>query len=181
MSTSTKINWNKLYIFLVDERYVPCDDKDSNTKLVNDTIVNLSKIPKENFIFPNTSLSISECVSDYAKKLKELFKKAGMCDIMTLGMGNDGHIASLFPPVGKEAYSDDVVINTQTETMVIRERMSVTMKVIKESAKQAIFLKGKEKGKVYNEMVNSKEQDVSRWPLLEVLKDEKLYVIAGGW
>jgi 6-phosphogluconolactonase/glucosamine-6-phosphate isomerase/deaminase len=95
--------------------------------------------------------------------------------------GNDGHIASLFPPVGKDAYSDDIVVNTQTETMAVRERMSVTMKVIKESSKQAIFLKGKEKGKVYDEMINSKEQDVSRWPLLEVLKDQKLYVVAGGW
>jgi 6-phosphogluconolactonase/glucosamine-6-phosphate isomerase/deaminase len=73
------------------------------------------------------------------------------------------------------------VINTQTETMAVRERMSVTMNVIKESTKQAIFLKGKEKGKVYDEMINSKEQDVSRWPLLEVLKDQKLYVVAGGW
>jgi hypothetical protein len=88
LSTSKKIEWSKLFLFLVDERFVPSTDKDSNTKLVNDTLVNLTKIPKENFIFPDTSLSLKECVSDYATKLKNLFNKVGVCDIMTLGMGN---------------------------------------------------------------------------------------------
>lgn len=92
------VDWNSVYIFWGDERWVPFDDDRSNTKMAFDTLLNLVPIPKEN-IFPMYSAekSAEEYATDYEDTIRRQVGDDGVFDLILLGMGDDGHTASLFP------------------------------------------------------------------------------------
>jgi len=91
------IDWSKAFVFLVDERYIEASNSDSNQYLVRSTLLKNAIIPEKNLVFPDTSLPIDECISKYAKDLIQLFNDH-LPTLVTLGIGEDGHIASLLPP-----------------------------------------------------------------------------------
>lgn len=81
--------------WLGDERFVPIDDDDSNAGMVR---ANLGLVPE----LVRTELSLEEAAADYGRR----FKAAGGClDLALMGLGPDGHTASLFP--GKPALEED--------------------------------------------------------------------------
>ena len=88
-----KIAWDKVHIFMVDERYVPTDHEDSNYKLAYENFLEElyeeKKIPFENL----NPFKIEEGVEKYYEKIKE---KKGF-DIILLSAGEDNHVAGLYP------------------------------------------------------------------------------------
>ena len=164
------IDWSKVYLFLVDDRYIDKDDADSNQKLIRDTLLMHAAIPEEHILFPNTTLDLEECIADYEAKLAELLSK-GIPHIVTLGLGSDGHIASLFPPVPEEGYGDHLVIHTETDDFAVHDRISTTMVVIGSADRKIFFLKGKEKEVIWDEMMQSQDaEDMDRWPAKAALQ-----------
>ncbi|KAK6155548.1 hypothetical protein DH2020_009796 [Rehmannia glutinosa] len=103
---NTTIDWSKWLIFWVDERVVPLDDPLSNYKLAFDGFLSKVPIPKSN-IFPiNYNKSPADVAVDYESRLKKLVdekiiplsaSKFPKFDLILLGVGFDGHVASLFP------------------------------------------------------------------------------------
>ncbi|KAK9665182.1 hypothetical protein RND81_14G095800 [Saponaria officinalis] len=100
------IDWSKWHVFWVDERVVPRDHVDSNYNLAFNGF--LSKVPIliGNVYAINDALSAEAAAENYETRLKELVKNNMLAtsttgfpkfDLMLLGMGPDGHIASLFP------------------------------------------------------------------------------------
>lgn len=94
--------WEKLHIFWGDERYVPSDHPDSNEKMARETWLDHVPIPKENIHpIPTTGESPEADAAQHEKELQAFFGcEAGefpSLDIILLGMGDDGHTASLFP------------------------------------------------------------------------------------
>ena len=83
---------------------------------------------------------------------------------MILGMGPDGHITSLFPPVPEYAFGETIVVNTETDQFAVRERISVSALVLMAAKQHVLLLKGEEKMAVFEECVGS-EIDPTRWPL----------------
>ena len=156
------IPWEKVSLFLVDERYVPATDTDSNQKLVRDTLLATASIPEQNLLFPDTSLPLEDCIHHYELKLAGMLS-AGVPHIVTLGMGDDGHIASLFPPVPDAAYGDHLVLHTETDRFAVHDRITTTMIIVGSADRKFFFLKGKDKKMVWEEMMADKE-DLSRWP-----------------
>lgn len=93
----TKIDWNKVYVFWGDERWVPLNDDKSNAKMGLETLLNHVNIPKEN-IFPMYKDGVKP--EEYAAEYEQIIKKivpTGAFDLIQLGMGDDAHTASLFP------------------------------------------------------------------------------------
>ena len=85
------VDWSKVEIFMIDERVVPIDDKESNFKQVYDLFLKRVNAKSHPFI-------IEKGVEDYNQQ----FQRVGAhFDIIVLGVGEDGHIAALFP--GHEA------------------------------------------------------------------------------
>ncbi|KAK3042086.1 hypothetical protein RJ639_001788 [Escallonia herrerae] len=100
------VAWSKWYIFFLDERVVPLDDPDSNYKLAKDGFLSKVPIPREHIYAINDSLTPEAAADDYEERLKQsvqqgILRKSHMTgfaefDLMLLGMGPEGHVASLF-------------------------------------------------------------------------------------
>jgi 6-phosphogluconolactonase len=130
-------------------------------------------------VVPNPSLPLQEYVQDYAKKLNELFTNRGLPDVLTIGMGPDGHIASLFPPVPSQAFDENLTaLHSTTDKFAVRDRISITMPVIKKAKKHVFLMKGKDKLELWNEMISA-NVDHTRWPAHDVLAEKKTTLIVG--
>ena len=167
-----KLPWERVRIFLVDERFVGSDDPRSNQFLLRSTLLRSAPIPEENIVFPDTSLPIAVCVDRYAREIADLFVQPP--DIVILGMGEDGHIASLFPPVdfGKAA----LVLHTTTDRFDVHDRISVGVACLASARRHLFLLKGKGKGQTWNAMMESREH-ADRWPAKALLKEGRTTVI----
>lgn len=157
------VPWEKVTIFIVDERYVPEDDDRSNRKMVRETLfsgIAGEKIPASQIVFPNTALPIDECAEEYDNRINCL-KQDGI-DIVALGLGEDGHIASLFPGdsdaiLEKKRY----VLHTVTDRFDVRDRITVTIPVLRSAAQQFFFLQGKAKEAVFQDMIHAKSDSIA--------------------
>ncbi len=171
-----KIEWSKVWIFLVDDRYIRADDPNSNQFLLRSTLLKNAPIPESQIIFPDTTLPLANCVNLYDQHLKSLLKK-GSPDIITLGMGDDGHIASLFPPLNDAAFGPASVIHTTTEKFAVKDRISVTLPVLEKARQAVFFLKGATKKTMWDEMIKSSENE-RRWPGKKIVEKTETTVAA---
>ncbi|HCI04118.1 TPA: 6-phosphogluconolactonase [Candidatus Peribacteria bacterium] len=171
------LEWEKVSVFLIDERYVPPDDKHSNQGMIQDTLLKHARIPHSQIYFPDTSLNIPDCVQSYTSDLKDLFSE-WLPDVVLLGMGEDGHIASLFPPLSDDAVSDKhFTLHATTDVFDVHDRLTLSLNVIGSASEHILILKGAEKIRVFEEMMESSE-DERRWPLKRILESsEKVTVL----
>ncbi len=91
-----RIEWAKLRIFFGDERCVPPDHPDSNYRMARIALLSEVPIPGDNIYRMRGEIDPEAAAIEYGKMLKEKFADAGP-DLVLLGMGDDGHTASLFP------------------------------------------------------------------------------------
>ncbi|MCL5268161.1 MAG: 6-phosphogluconolactonase [Bacteroidetes bacterium] len=94
-----KIPWKAVHFFWGDERYVPHDDKDSNYHMAKESLLEIIPVPVENVHpIPTTYAEPAEAAELYEKELRKFFDTTGdTFDLVLLGMGKEGHTASLFP------------------------------------------------------------------------------------
>lgn len=100
----SRIDWPNVEIFFADERCVPPDHADSNFGMINETLLSKVPIPQENIHRMRGELEPNEAAKEYGEMLKEKFPSTGSgqageggLEMILLGMGDDGHTASLFP------------------------------------------------------------------------------------
>jgi 6-phosphogluconolactonase len=96
----SRINWPRVEVFFGDERTVPPDHKDSNYRMAVEALLSRVPIPGDNVYRMAGEIDPNEAAREYGQTLKEKFGEGGL-DMILLGMGDDGHTASLFP--GTEA------------------------------------------------------------------------------
>jgi 6-phosphogluconolactonase len=107
----SSIEWSKWQVWFVDERHVPIDHNDSNFKEVQKSLLSSVPIPQGNVHIADSSLPLDKNAEKYETDLRKFFpnleggKKFPELDLILLGMGPDGHTASLFPnhPLLKES------------------------------------------------------------------------------
>ena len=102
-ATPEQMDWSEVFVFLGDERFVSYDDKNSNYAMCRELLLNHVPVPKEQ-VFPiHTDMATKEEAAEmYAETLSHVFgvPQSGpppTLDVILLGMGDDGHCASLFP------------------------------------------------------------------------------------
>ncbi len=170
------LDWEKISIFLLDERYTPATHNDSNQKLVRDTLLKKATIPTENILFPDTTKPLDECVAWYEDQLLRHFSKYPP-DIAIIGMGEDGHITSLFPPLTENMLDDGIlVLHTTTDQFAVHDRISVSLHTVCSTAFRLFLLKGEKKKEVWDEMLTSKEGE-ARWPAKRVIATGEVTVL----
>jgi 6-phosphogluconolactonase len=142
MLVKTRIKWSSTKLYMVDERYVDYGDPESNFGMVTNALVERASIPPANvYPIPTGLPSPSESAEAYQKTLLEsmgINPWPGF-DMVVLGMGADGHTASLFPG-SPELDSPDLVVSTRAPPVYrTPERVTITMRAIN-SSRDVIFL-----------------------------------------
>ncbi|MFC4263833.1 6-phosphogluconolactonase [Ferruginibacter yonginensis] len=94
----SKIDWKKTFIFWSDERCVPANDPQNNSYQAYQVLLNEVPIPKENIFTIPVHLTPAAAAAAYQLTIQQFFKNNfPVFDIVLLGMGDNGHTASLFP------------------------------------------------------------------------------------
>ena len=90
------IDWSKVSIYFGDERCVPPDSDQSNFRMANESLLSKAPIPADHIYRMRGEIDPQQAAKDYGELLKAQFGDKGL-DMILLGMGDDGHTASLFP------------------------------------------------------------------------------------
>ena len=95
----TQVSWPSVHVFFGDERTVPPDHADSNYRMANETMLSLVPVPAKNVHRMNGVGDAAASASEYESELRAFFGDLAWprLDLVMLGMGDDGHTASLFP------------------------------------------------------------------------------------
>lgn len=152
-----KIEWNKLQLFWVDERCVAPDHDESNYRMTLENLLSNVALPEGNIHRMKGELSPEDGLIDYQNDINSLPKSEGLpqFDLIILGMGDDGHTASIFPP-SKELITIESDLAIGTNPYSGQKRLTLTGRTIK-NAKEIIFhVTGKNKAQVLSEILNEK-------------------------
>jgi len=154
-----KLKWDGIHLFWVDERLVSKDSQDSNYKLAADTFLNKVELPRENIHRVRTEFGDYEtCALVYEKELRDIFgiaaQQVPQFDLALLGMGGDGHIASLFPGSGGLENSQ---VGKLAGVVYGREfdRITLTPQVLLEAREIVVVVTGEKKAGVISKVFNS--------------------------
>lgn len=149
--SNLKIDWNYVDFFWGDERYVSHKSENSNYKMAFDKLIYNIKINKKNIYSIKTNKTISKCSKDYSKVIKNYFKNKKITfDYFLLGMGEDGHVVSIFP-------NSNYITKKFTCVSLNRKdfkRITLSLNVINNSKKIILWLNNDLKSKYYNKIKN---------------------------
>ncbi len=135
------VNWSGLTAFWGDERCVPAEDMENSYREVHDILLGRVPIPPANIHRIRSELEPEEAATDYAQLLTEYATPPldwPRFDLVLLGMGSDGHTASLFPGSEVTAREPVLAVTGHYENRPAR-RVTLTPMVIN-TARQVIFL-----------------------------------------
>lgn len=145
---AARVDWSRVHIFWGDERCVPPDHPDSNFRMAREALLDHVPIPSGNVFRMQGELDPVQAAAEYQQALQKFFATASVdtqsFDLVLLGMGGDGHTASLFP--GTPA------IGEQTRWVVAHFvdkleawRITLTPAIINTAANVAFIVSGPDK------------------------------------
>lgn len=140
-----QVEWEKVAIYWGDERWVPLDDDKSNAKMAEETLLSHVPIPKDQIFFMwAADVEPEDYAAEYEQLLKNNLGPEGSFDLIYLGMGDDGHTASLFPGEAvlgeKDKWVDAYFLAPQD-----MYRITLTAPLINKAKKIAFVLYGEKK------------------------------------
>ncbi len=145
------VDWSKICFFMVDERKIRHEHPDSNYRMISDELFSRIDIPEKNLFPVNVSYrKVEDSALDYEERIKNFFNNApAVFDLMILGIGEDGHTASLFP--GREELGEKkriVIPTTAPDRFSIKERITMTLPVINMARSRMFVVSGEKKARV---------------------------------
>ena len=142
------LDWSKVTVTLADERWVDADHKDSNEKLVQENLLINEAYVARFVALKNSATSAQAGETSIDQDLSAI----GRFTLVILGMGDDGHTASLFP--GSEALNIGLDMESGRQCLAVQpldaphERMSMTLPRLLDSEQIIVHISGENKGKV---------------------------------
>ncbi|WP_018249275.1 6-phosphogluconolactonase [Orenia marismortui] len=173
----SKLAWDKVHIFMVDERLVPLDSDESNFKLAKesflDKLIESGKLTEENlhpFIYDSSQKNYG-----LNKYRKELDKYGGKMDIVILSAGEDGHTASLFPKHQsiKEDFDSYILVDNSPKPPV--RRISASKNLILKSRISFLLFFGQKKADAYKSFLD-KDISIEECPVKLVKDIDESYI-----
>jgi len=165
-SGAKALPWSQCHVFWVDERYVPATDSASNFKMANEFLLKPLDVPEANIHRMGTELDLDEAVSEYESTLRSVFSlqpgEVPRFDLIQLGMGPDGHTASLFP----NAYRADTqkLVVWTVPPIAPHHRITLTPRVLRAGAQLMVLLSGQDKAGMLKTVFES-DPDVMKYPV----------------
>ena len=139
-----QVPWEKVHVFQVDERIAPAGDPDRNLTHLRETLLKYAPLkPEQIHAMPVELPDPQQAAAAYARTLEQVIGTPPVLDIAHLGMGPDGHTASLVPGDPVLNVSDrDVAL---TDVYMGRKRMTLTYPLINRSRRILWLITGAEK------------------------------------
>jgi 6-phosphogluconolactonase len=153
---SRRLPWNKIIIFFGDERPVAADHPDSNYRMAAESLLSRVPIPAANVHRVRTELGPAEAAKAYEAELREIFSLGiggvPRFDLVLLGMGPDGHTASLFPGTDALQETAKLVVANWVEKLD-QHRITLTLPVLNNAERVTFVVAGREKAQVLCEVL----------------------------
>lgn len=163
-----RIDWPRVHLFWGDERCVPPGHPDSNFRMVREALLAKIEIPLENIHRMIGEREPAEAAAAYEEELKKFFgaEHVPRFDLIFLGLGEDGHTASLFPGTAALDDTEHWVAAIYVERLQ-SYRLTLTLPVIN-AARQATFLvSGASKARIVREILAS-DSALQNYPVAKV-------------
>ena len=170
-----KLNWDKFNFFLVDERFVNVNSDESNYKNINASF--FKDISSVNFPMLQENLSLDQTVISYRKKIEKNLKfvkpNLPKFDLIILGMGEDGHTASLFPNTEALNEQDNFVVKNYVPQLD-SFRITLSYPTLLNCEESIILIKGKEKEGIFEEIICG---EGLKYPITKLLNSKTNWII----
>ncbi|GAB4298666.1 MAG: 6-phosphogluconolactonase [Ignavibacteriaceae bacterium] len=165
-----KVDWNKIHFFWGDERCVPPDDEQSNFGMTKKILLNHIHISESN-IHPIDGNNIpeketkrySEEISKFVKFKNEL---PGF-NLIMLGIGRDGHTASIFPDQ-MNLIDSEKICETAVHPQSGQKRITLTGTVINNADNVIFLVTGKDKAEILKELVEKRSESENKYPAAKI-------------
>jgi len=153
-------DWPHTYLFFGDERHVPPDHPESNYRMVNESLLSKIQIPPENvFRVKTENPDATAAAADYESQLRTFFALSPgefpRFDLILLGLGLDGHTASLFPDSEGLKEKSRLVIANWVEKFKTY-RISFTFPVLNHAAEAMFLVNGPDKADIAQQVLEGK-------------------------
>lgn len=155
--------WDAVDFFLVDERFVPHDDPRSNIHMIKTALLDRVPLPKAQWRAMAGEGDPDQAAADYERQLRAVWgDPLPRFDLILLGLGDDGHTASLFPGSSalreKEKWVASLWLPSQS-----MYRLTLTEPVLNHAARVAFLVAGASKASIVKQVLRG-SRELDRWP-----------------
>lgn len=167
-----ELPWDRIHVFFGDERAVPPQHPDSNFRMASESLLAKVPIPETNVHRIRAELEPEVAARDYEDQLREFFHPVANAwprfDLVLLGLGDDGHTASLFP--GTTALHESVHTVTANWVEKLKTfRITLTYPVLNHAAEVIFLVAGEGKSQIFADVLKPGED---QYPAQLVLPEE---------
>ena len=155
------VDWANTFVFLGDERFVPYGHEYSNYGMCKKLLLDHVPVPADNILpIPTNTATLADAATDYAATLTRVLTPADgqppVLDLILLGMGDDGHCASLFPGKPTLEIADVWAVSTPPGTLPPPvDRVTVTFPVLNAARRVLFLVPGKGKADAVRDIFES--------------------------
>ena len=148
-----QLDWSHIHVWLSDERNVPSDDADSNFNSANIALIQPCHLPAQNVHRVQTELGTAAAATHYETEVVAHLGTTPKFDLILLGMGDDGHTASLFPGTLPSVATERLVIAHRIEKLNA-ERITFTPQLINAAHEVMFIVNGASKAAMLDRVLN---------------------------
>ena len=164
-----QVPWSEVHFFWGDERCVPPDHPDSNYRMAQELLLSKIKIPSRNIHRMAGEKDPQIAAADYENDLREFFHlspdELPTFNIVLLGLGEDGHTASLFPGSAAASETERLVVAARIDKLN-QYRLTLTLPVLNHAERVIFLVDGKSKAAIVKEVLGTTE--ISPFPAAQV-------------
>lgn len=155
----SEISWSRLHFFWGDERPVPPDDPDSNYRMAFEALLSKAPVPEKNIHRVPAEQAPDVAAAGYEKEIRDFFGLPDPAwprfDLVLLGVGDDGHTASLFPDSDALRETRRLVVAPYVEKLG-SHRITLTLPVLNGAANIFFLVAGKGKAAIVRDVLRPK-------------------------
>jgi 6-phosphogluconolactonase len=174
-----RLPWARLHLFWGDERFVPPDHPDSNQRMVREAMLDHVPVPAENVHrIPAEEPDAQRAAAEYEATLRSFFSlspgEQPRFDLILLGLGKDGHTASLFPGGDAIRERERLVVAPWVETQKTF-RVTLTPPVLNQARRAMFLVSGEEKAEALHAVLEG-AREPERYPA-QIVEGNRLWMV----
>jgi 6-phosphogluconolactonase len=155
------IDWDRVHVFFGDERNVPPDDHESNYRMAKESLFASGLIPESNIHRIRGEFSANEAAQSYEDEIKRVLGNDPVFDLVLLGLGPDGHTASLFPDSPALNENKKLVAANHVEKLK-SDRITFTYPLLNRADNVMFLASGADKAKIVRSVLSGEGDYPSR-------------------